>query len=653
MKKGLVAGLIGVVVVLAVVGVLVLKKPAGPPPTEKERKEAVERGEKGEAPSRKERGASVMEMASVKGKLALLNVVPEDALIFLSAQDIRATWSELEGSNFWNQISTLEIWQTANVAGNLDILKEQFRANMGIDLSEENLLGLFGQDVGLVLVGGAAGALNPSLLIVAKLDPAAKMEDKINDMLDKFKDTLTITKNPYSGVNVTRVLNPAVPGPQFNYAFLSNLFVMGIGIDDTAVKKVIDLGTGSGGKALGNNAQYKEAMELVRIKGELRGIVYVNIGQIVNLIKAFPIPTEVGGVPFTEGIERTLGAIKAIAGAVSFQRERNKLEGIYVKLFFLKNDAITDPDILAAWDVKPAESKSLRFIPENSLLFSVSNSLDLGRLWELWQTNIRQQTPEQGETILSAIDTFEADSGISIQEDIISWIGEEIGFVVSDVDLGGLFPFPKIAIIINVKDEGKAGDSLGKLLNVLVERSMPPGVEGDEEVVESPITLGEETYAGEMIKYLEIKLPYQGLMPAYAILEDFLVIGSSRETVKSFIDVRRGDSKSITSDPIYRKTTADFARKVNQLGFINIARALEITIDITNWANTLRQTAEAAAGTEEGAEAGGVAATGLPDPTKTIIPFLQSLKSIHSVGVAAVNEKKGVDETVYIRIEDE
>ncbi|MDP8217437.1 MAG: hypothetical protein P9M03_01795, partial [Candidatus Theseobacter exili] len=196
MSKGLVAGLIAAVVIVGIgIGVLVLKKPETTKYVEKV--EVVDKS--GETRTEVTEKVSVTKRTDIKGRLEVVNVVPADSLLFISAVDIKGTWDSLKNSDFWKQVVGLPVWETANVGPSLDLLTQQASANLGIELNEENILGLFGQDVGIALVGGPAGAVNPSLLIVAKLDMSAGMGEKIRGMLDKLKGPLTITSSDYNG----------------------------------------------------------------------------------------------------------------------------------------------------------------------------------------------------------------------------------------------------------------------------------------------------------------------------------------------------------------------------------------------------------------------------------------------------------------------
>ena len=629
MKKAIIAIVIAAIIVAgAVIGLKVLKKPA----TEKGivTEEKVVKAEKSLAKKMEKR------KAAVKGQYTIDDMVPSDCILYASIQDMKNTWDVIQGSNFWAQLTSLQIWAEADMDANIALLKDQFKANLGIDLTEDSIMGLLGQNVTIAVVSGPGAPMSPNVLVMADLDPSTDASNAFMILLDKFKENLTVETKDYNGIEISSVQNPAVPGPQFNYAFLGNVFILGVGIDDAVVKQAIDLGQGRDSKSISTNENYLKALKKLSVRGELKSIVFINIENIVDILKTFPMPAGADGAVVTQGIERTLGIISSIVAAVSVD------DGLYLKLFFQKNLNAENKELLDAWDINPKACKSLEFIPENTLLLSISNSLNIGNIWNIWKTNLEAQSPDQAEAILSGIKEFEDEIGLSLENDIIPVIGEEISFVISDVALGGLFPFPQISIMVEVTNEGKAADVMAKLMDYVVKTSTPAGVSGEEEGEEVPglISKGTENYNGKEITFLDVKLPYQALNPAYSIEKGFLVIASSKIGLQKMIDTAAGTSKSVTSDQAYKKTTSGFSKKLNQLAYINLERVLDIAIEITNWASSLQ-----AAGSQEAGSTQAVL-------QQNVIPFLKCLKALRAVGVEAINHDDGVSETITIIVED-
>ncbi|MBI1870244.1 MAG: DUF3352 domain-containing protein [Chlamydiae bacterium] len=637
MKKGILAiGAVGVVAVGIVIALKFTKQ------------KTSEMG----APSGVEK--SVTQMESFKGEVAIADVIPSDVVLFLSARNARSTWDLVKSSNFWKQVADLKIWEAAQIVSNLNTMKEQFKTNMGFDLSEENVLGVFGQDLSIALVGSKEGLANPQILLLAQTDPRADFKGKVDTLLEKVKGTVTVETVEYNGQKISRVRNPQVAGPEFNYAFIQNVFALAIGIDDSGIRKVADLVSKKSSESLGTNEQYKSALGLLKMSGDLRGIAFVNMAKIIDLIKALPAPE---GAPagFTEGLEKTLGTIKSISAAVGFD------QGMRVKLFFSKNKEMPESDILSGWESQPKEAESLKYLPEDSLLLTISNSIDFSKIWDGWQKNIQTQNPEQGKTIIEGVEKFEKDSGLRIKEDILSWLGGEVCFSLTQVDMGGLFPFPHLILLAEVQDPQRALATMEKLGDYIIRTSAPSGVSSGAPATESSqsdtsaatsepgavsnpplgkVKVGNEDYQGIELHFLEIPLPYQTLNPSYAIVNGFLVIGINKESVKSVIDVAKGNAKPVKDNKVYGSATSNFSPKSNQIAFLNMDKTLNTIIEITKWADNLQKgRGEAGAQTDKVIE-------------ESVIPLLQSMKIFKSIAVEAVNQDQGIEETMYIQMED-
>lgn len=647
MKKGILAVVIAAVVVVGAVVAFKTLRPSVP-------------GAVAPVAVQEERPITEVLAPSTSG-VAIADVVPTDVVVFLSAKNARSTWDLIKNSNFWKKASGLKVWEAAQLGTNLVTFQEQFKTNTGFDLSEENLFGLLGQDLSIALLGSKEGLANPQLLIMSQTDPRVDAKGKISQLLEKVKANVTTETVEYNGQQITRVRNPQIPGPEFNYAFVGNIFTLGIGVDDSSVRRVVDLAGKKSADSLASSAHYQDSVKALRVRGDLKGLVYVNMAQIVSLIKTLPTPE---GTPagFAAGLEQTLGTISSISAAIGFDK------GMLVKLFFLKNKDAAQSGLLAGWEAAPKESASLKLLPEESLLLTVSNAIDLNTIWEGWQKNLGAQSPDQAKAVTDAIALFEQEAGIKVKEDLIDVLGDEFCFSLINVDMSGLFPFPHVAILARVKDDARALDVMKRLSDYAVRKSAPTGVSpaaetpqeaaptteavaGGESAQSAPeattaptplaqVSVGAEDYNGTEINFLEVKLPYQTLNPSYAVVNGFLVIGVSKDTVKSIIDVAKGSRKAITAGQAYKESTSGFNSKVNQIAFLNMERTLGLVIEITKWANNLQKArGEAAAQTDQLIQ-------------ENVLPLLETLKVFKAVAVEAVNQDKGVEETLYVQMQD-
>ncbi|MDP3980831.1 MAG: DUF3352 domain-containing protein, partial [Chlamydiota bacterium] len=467
--------------------------------------------------------------------------------------------------------------------------------------------------------------------------PKINGQEKINQIMNGLQGAVTVETVNYNGYSISRVRNAQTPGPEFNYVFLGDLLVIGVGLDDSGVRQVVDLVAKKTTTSLSASNKYNDALGALKVRGDVRGLFYINMQSIVDLIKAFPAPA--GAAAFTQNIDASLGAIQSISGAVGIDN------GVVVKMFFMKNaDGKQAASAIMPWDSPPAKAETLKLLPEGSLLFTISKSMNVKQVWDTWKTNLEQTTPDQATPVMEAISKFESESGINIEEDLINVVSDEIALTLLDVDMSGLFPFPQLAVVLKIQDEAKAKTSMDKVVQYVIRATTPsgvsaPGQEGAEEQAATQVASGQEDYNNVTVHFVQVQLPYQNLNPSYAIINGYLVVGINKESVKVIIDVLKGNKPSISKNDIYRSSTQGFSEKVNQLAFLNLDKAMNLIIQITTWANNLQRATGAAAVTEETVQ-------------QNVLPILESLKVLKAIAVEAVNREKGIEETMYIQIED-
>ena len=614
MNKGLIALVAGV---LIIGGVIFFMKSKTVPSDGTSSSSAVSEKGDSQSSSKQSTAKNVASVTKNLGATSVESVVPGNALIYLSLIDLKSSWEDISNSNFWRKISSLQSVQEAGVGQNLDVFVQQFQAVTGMALTQESIMDLFGQNVSIAITPSSDE--NPGVTIFSKLSSANQVQSQLDILLQKIGNDVTQETVQHNGHDIVKLKGTADASEVF-YTIAGDVLALSAGTSDQNIRDVIDLKKGTASNSLSKNADYQKAINSLSINGDLRMVIYIDLSKVTDLVKALP---GAGNVPIN--LEETLGTMDSIAAAVGVG------EGVTLKIMFLK-DKSKGSGLLDSWGKNPVKAKSPNLIHSGSILFSSSTSLDIGELWNNWKTNLNQESLagfQQG------ITNFEEASGLNVEKDIISMIGNELAFVIHDVDLGGLFPFPKISLFLNVVDRQKASDVMEKLIDALIKLSSPEGVSA-----QPTISVGNEDYNGQKINFLSVQLPYQAFSPSYAIIDDFLIIGSSKESIKSAIDVSKGKIDSITSDKIYMETTNNFQGKNNQLGYMNLSQTIDIAIDIANWAFTLQK----GRGVEN------------PQAEKVlkdnIIPLLECFKAVRSVGVEAINSDEGVEETIFVNVRD-
>src|SRR5208282_3342628 len=118
---------------------------------------------------------------------------------------------------------------------------------------------------------------------------------------------------------------------------------------------------------------------------------------------------------------------------------------------------------------------------------------------------------------------------INIRNDVLPLLGHEIGGYLTDVDMQGTYPFPRLLIFVKIHDRAKA------------ERLL-------EKFTQNPITmLQSEQYDHVDIHYITLSLG-ANMDPGYGFLGDYLLVATSRQLLKQSIDAYNDSMRSIVSD---------------------------------------------------------------------------------------------------------
>ena len=120
-------------------------------------------------------------------------------------------------------------------------------------------------------------------------------------------------------------------------------------------------------------------------------------------------------------------------------------------------------------------------------------------------------------------------------------------------------------------------------------------------------------------------------------MDDFLVIGSSVEQIKSMIDVSKGRKRGLVGSSLYRMS--GIPDRTNGLVFINWEEMTNNARLITDW---LIKFAESAGIGEEAKE----------KSEDYIKPIIDILSAVRYISTYSLNTPQGRETNLYIRLED-
>lgn len=485
----------------------------------------------------------------------MAKLVPQDAVFFKTSVDVENMWDIIVKSNFWKSVTSLKVWDDSGARAGLQSFAEQFKENVGVELTKENIMSLLGKEIAVGVCVQPGDTPNIQGYLMFRGNPKAKAEEvigKLDGILRKhaeqageeaFKDAV------YKGTKITTLKAEEMP-VEIQYGFIDDIFALGIGTGSAELNKIVDLAGGTG-ESLASNANFQKIVAASKMSnGKYAGTFYADlqkVGQIFAGMDESHFPAAMQ--PIMMSLKQSLSMPMVVGGTGYLD------QGEVIRLVSMPVGEMTNKLMEMGLKASPAAGTNLKYIPADSVAYVGMNSMpDPQEMWPL----LLEQWEEQGAmpAMNMIFGQIEGAFGIKIADDVIPWVGNEVAMLFSDIDTKPGFPYPKFAAMVKIKDMGKAKAFLTKIDAVVKELVEQTGFQF------KPVA-----YGGQSFNSVAISMPMPmpiSLTPAYGIVDDFMVIGSNDDLIKQMIDASKGQAKDIAANPAFKamnipaQTTATF-----------------------------------------------------------------------------------------------
>ncbi len=612
--------------------------------------------------------------------VGLESYLPKSTVAYYAVKDIKTTWTQLRSSQFYKELSALPLWDELQAQAAIGNFLKSFKDAFGFELTEQRVMDVIGEELAVAVLMGAPADPEPKMLFLSRTGAKTQLAELAGRLLDKAKSAgnQKLETWKYNGYDLHNIKSNDPTAPELNYTFLDNILVLGVGKTRNAMEGVVDLYKGKRGESIANSENFKKFMSLSSdVKGKRVGLFFMDFEQIAKAVEGakLNVPGAIGA-----NLGQTLSLLKLIGGVSVME------QGLFTKIYVVPNKQSMDATTKAVWEAKPQVLASLKFIPEGTVLYSATNSMDVKKLWGVWKQNLLKQAPDQAKTVLDAIAKAEANLGMSVETDLLSWVGDEVAYTFNDVTLESVFPIPKMALIVKVTDKAKAQMFIEKLVDYANKQAAtvatpaapatpaeaPAGTPAPAQPAGAPtaapaaapvpaaaptaapaiqLKLEEIDYNGVTMKFISIPLMGKGLAPGFAFLGDFLVLSTSTSSLEKMIDVAQGRGNSLLKDSNFVSVSKHLPEKTNQMGYVNTQRVFDIGVDICNWIISFQQLNVPAPGTP------GITAPAQVNATQrilkdTVIPMLRALKVVRVIGINTTYTDNGIEQIVDVQLGD-
>jgi hypothetical protein len=585
---------------------------------------ACRKKEEGPVAAGTEGAAAAIETKAVGGDL------PAGALVVISAHDLESFWTRLKATQFYTQLTAIpEVKAKLDTTQNRELAQafQQFQAVTGVPLNEQTLFHTLGKKVQLgVYAQGTADTTAPRVVVVADVGD----KDALDSMLSNVRkaaegDGRAFRNESYKGVDVT-VVSDTGGAVRALYGFHKEKLVAAS--DQAGLQSAVDALDG-GGSTMSADSLYRRALPHV---GEASVTIFVRKDVTRALLsqarRSAEQSSQAAAADRLLEVADRYNVQSAFVSGVGWTDQ-----GLDVRTYSMFDPASSGAAPLREMlQTPPSEVKVTGYYPDSTIGFYAANFLDAPKIYDFAVAYMKDAAaandsaagPAAAAQVDSAIAGFESQVGMSIRSDILGWMGKEAAVGLNGVVEGGFFPVPELSLVIQAADAARAKAFFDK-----VEAQVTAAAQQSQGF---PLQFQEEDYKGTKIRFAPTPMG-EGLAPAYAIHEAYVLVALSRGTLKRMLDVKTGTGQAVRANPQFQSLGGFYPAQANVVGFLDMARLLT---EIGSAVSTMQQMS--------GKQAS-------PESEDMMNRVLAALKNIQAVGSFGVNDPGGVEQRFLIKIQ--
>ena len=206
---------------------------------------------------------------------------------------------------------------------------------------------------------------------------------------------------------------------------------------------------------------------------------------------------------------------------------------------------------------------TLKFVPANAIAYNWGGCYDFEQSWAMVKQRL-EGDPSLAQGIYKFKHKLEKHFHINIRRDVLPVLGHEIGGYLTDVDMQGTYPFPRLLVFVKIQDRPAAERLLDKF-------------------TQNPVmALYREEYNHVDIHYVSLPLG-ANMDPGYGFLGDYLLVATSRQLLKKSIDAYNDSLRSIVSDDAVEQFSLANGEKFHSVTLMKTAELSRRAQDFLGW----------------------------------------------------------------------
>jgi hypothetical protein len=419
---------------------------------------------------------------------------------------------------------------------------------------------LFGRDVCLALLKAPfpPGQLNSadlqslldSVVLLARPRQPARILKSLNSM---FATQLTVQTQDYQQWQIHQFV--LENGQKVFYA-LSNGFLVA-GLSAVPVKCCLDQSLGKSPSLLQSQMYQTRCAPLFKA-GQTDLFAFGNAGRAVALLQE-ALERQAASDPLTAPLKTQLEHMQGIE-TISMAQYDDGGPLLRLKMVVGIDRQRMAPAIAQAIGTAPMHNPTLSCIPAEALIYSWQNNLDLKYYWQ----EIQRLPSMSPKTVAQIKQSFAKNTGMELER-MLEAFGTQAGLLVNDLNMGGLFPVPELALFIQAKQP----EVIDQFIRQQISRTHMP--------------VQDESYQGSELHCVMLPLG-DNLSPAYAFSKGFCMLAVNRALLKRMLD--ETGSNRLSDYPPFRAIDQGLTDKNNQVFYMQTEALVAKVRDLISWAMT-------------------------------------------------------------------
>ncbi len=477
----------------------------------------------------------------------LAQLIPDTPILYIKGSSWDAIGQKAKGKLIFQRLSKTKSFEFLR-----DALKEsisKMEKSIGIPINYDTFKALLGKEVHLALYlpEGEKDEDIPNLLLVTRVSPKVR----IADWFQKLYPESSCSEKTFEKITYT-----VCPTDEMDLFYVLFQDILVFTNNENIIKKVIhfDRNIGKKLKNFATSSPYLYMTKKYRIDAPL--LLYMDYGRLNKLAPEFN----------KQLAPKSLSALNKFSFTNIYKNlfmEITFKEGISIKgNLSIKKDI--DKELKELLCPPPIKINTSKWFPKDVLYFSAGYT-DLEKFYNFFVKYIDKIL--NGKMSEAMANLRKKGPMVDLKRDFIDQIKGETAIGIMKGGKIGPWPIPSITLLFEVKDKEKTLSLLHKVTNWGYTKKVSPIIFG--------LPPGKEDYLNTKIYYLGGPL----LNPAYAVKDRFLMISSSRDTIKQLINTteKKKDSiaKFLENTNIIPKD--DFIKEPSSLTFLNMSSMVDLS----------------------------------------------------------------------------